>query len=141
MYSSVLKGVDHKDKRLARLIIFSSLLLILNTLVAFWSTFDVNKYVHATPKCDIQIKMQYLFASTLFPGESMVEKSDGNVNLNSTVPLFIWSVTFLSKYSRTLLTKFLWFSRFRVFGDIAFWNKTPYLYFTSVVHLFIFIEW
>ncbi len=38
-----------------------------------------------------------------------------------------WSITLHSKYSTTLLATFLWFSRFRIFGDIAFWNKTFHL--------------
>ncbi len=62
-----------------------------------------------------------------FPRVGGVEKCEGNVNLHSSAPLFIWSITLLSKYSRTLLTTFLRFSRFRIFGYIVFWNKTPHL--------------
>ncbi len=56
------------------------------------------------------------------PGVAVFEKWKGNVNLHSTVPFFIRSII-LSKYSRTLLTTFLWFSRFRIFGNIAFWKE------------------
>ncbi len=75
-------------------------------------------------KCNIQIKTQYLFTSPSFPGVGMVGKCEGNVNLHSILSLFIRSITLLSTYSRTLLTTFLQFSHIRIFGDIAFWNKT-----------------
>ncbi len=95
--------------------------------IAFWSTSEVDKYIRIASKCNIQIKKQNLLTSP-FPRVGVVEKCEGNVNLHSTVSLSIWSITLLSKYSRTLLTTFLRFSRFRIFGDTAFWNKAPQMY-------------
>ncbi len=60
------------------------------------------------------IKTQYLFTSTTpFPGTGVVEKCEDNVNFHCTL-LFICSIALLYKYSRILLTTFLWFSRFHI---------------------------
>ncbi len=52
----LLRGVDHKDRRLAGLITFSS-------LIPAMLHFEVDKCVRIASKWAIQIKMQYLFTS------------------------------------------------------------------------------
>ncbi len=75
----------------------------------------------------------FFHITSSFLGVGMVKKYEGNVNLHSTVPLFIWSFTLFSKYSRTPLTSLLRISQLRIVGDIAFWNKTPRLIFIDPI--------
>ncbi len=121
----MLRGVNHKDGRLTGLITFFSLLLILNTLCCFWSIFEVDQYVFIASKYPIQVKTQYLFTSTPPPPSRGRRgwKCKGNVNIYVALPLFIWFIILLSKYGRILLTTFLRFSQFRIFGDMRFGIK------------------